>query len=290
MPDVAVVTDSTAYLPREIVDRHDLHIVSLYVNWNGRTIRESEITDYDAFYDELRSAAELPSTSQPSVGDFVELYRPLLDAGRDVVSIHLSSGISGTVRAAEQARGTLVEGGVAPERLIVVDSHTAGAGHGMMAIAAANAARQGADASAAAEAAQRVRAALKLWAALDTLEYLRRGGRIGAAGAWLGSTLKIKPIVAFDDTVQPVERVRTSRRAFERLVEYLQDRRDSGCDVFFLQHTQAHDAVERLAERGREIFGRDPELVSEMGPVIGAHAGPGLIGVSGLPSALVGPV
>jgi DegV family protein with EDD domain len=272
------------------VERHELHEVSLYVNWNGHAQRESEITDYGAFYDQLRSATDMPSTSQPSVGDFLEVYEPLLAKGRDIVSLHLSSGISGTVLAAEQARETLVERGVGPDRVIVVDSRTAGAGQGMMAIAAANAARDGASARAVAAAAQAVRESLKMWFALDTLEFLRRGGRIGAAGAWLGSALKIKPILTFEETVQPVERVRTSARAFDRLVEYLQERRDSGCDVYFMQHIQAHDTVERLAERGREIFGREPEFVSEMGPVVGAHAGPGLVGVSGLPGRLVGPV
>jgi DegV family protein with EDD domain len=290
MAGVAVVTDSTTYLPREIVERHDLHEVSLYVSWNGHAQRESEITDLDGFYDRLRAAADMPSTSQPSVGDFLEVYEPLLAQGRDIVSVHLSSGISGTVLAAEQARQTLVERGIGPDRVIVVDSRTAAAGQGMMAIAAANAAREGASARAVAAAAQAVRDALKMWFAVDTLEFLRRGGRIGAAGAWLGSALKIKPILTFEETVQPVERVRTSARAFDRMVEYLEDRRAAGCDVYFMQHIQAHDAMERLTERGRDIFGREPEFVSEMGPVIGAHAGPGLIGVAGLPGRLVGPV
>jgi DegV family protein with EDD domain len=291
MAGVAVVTDTTTYLPRELVERHGLHEVSLYVNWNGRAQRESEITDYAAFYAQLRSSSEMPSTSQPSVGDFLEVYEPLLAQGRDIVSVHLSGGISGTVLAAEQARTALVERGVAEQRVVVVDSRTAGAGVGMMAIAAANAAaRDGATAADVAAATLAVREVLKMWFALETLEFLRRGGRIGAAGAWLGSALKIKPILTFEETVQPVERVRTSARAFERLVEFLQDRHDAGCDVWFMQHIQAHDAIERLTERGREIFGRDPELVSEMGPVVGAHAGPGLIGVSGLPGRLVGPV
>src|SRR3954451_4748121 len=117
MPDVALVIDSTHYLPRDVVERHELHEVSLYLNWNGSTQRESDITDYDAFYDELRGARELPTTSHPSVGDFLSVYEPLLEAGRDIVSIHLSGGISGTVRAAEQAREQLAERGIAPERV-----------------------------------------------------------------------------------------------------------------------------------------------------------------------------
>jgi DegV family protein with EDD domain len=290
MPGVAVVTDTTHYLPAEVVERHGLHEVSLYVNWQGATRREAEITDYDAFYDELRAARDLPSTSQPSVGDFLAAYEPLLGSGLDVISIHISGGISGTVQAAEQARSALLERGIEPRRITVVDSRTGCAGIGFMAIAAANAARDGATAAEAVEAARRIREVTKLWFAVDTLEYLRRGGRIGTAGAWLGSALKIKPILTINDTIEPVERVRTSARSFERLVEYLEERRESGADVFFLQHIQAPDVADRIAARGREIYGRDPEFISEIGPVIGAHVGPGLLGVTGLPARLLGPV
>jgi DegV family protein with EDD domain len=290
MPGVAVVTDTTHYLPAEVVARHGLHEVSLYVNWNGRTDRERDLPDFDEFYDHLRSATDLPSTSQPSVGDFLEVYEPLLDGGSDVLSIHLSGGISGTVGSAEQARAALLERGIAPERIEVLDSDSGCAGHGLMAVAAANAARDGADVRGAADAARRLRERMKLYFAVDTLEYLRRGGRIGAAQAWVGSALKIKPILSIEREIQPIERVRTSGRAFERLVEYLEERRAAGGDLFFIQHIQAPDVAERLAERGRQIYGRDPEFVAEIGPVIGTHVGPGLIGVTGLPSSLLGPV
>jgi DegV family protein with EDD domain len=290
MSRVAVVTDTTQYLPREIVARHGLHLVSLYVNWAGHTDREADLPDFDAFYDYMRSASQLPSTSQPSVGDFLTVYEPLLEDGHDILSIHLSGGISGTCGAAEQARAQLVEGGIAEDRITIMDSETAAAGQGFMAIAAANAIDGGADLAGAAEAARELRRNLKLWFAVDTLEFLRRGGRIGAAQAWLGSALKIKPILTIEREITPIERVRTAGRAFERLLDFLEERRESGADVFFIQHIQAPDVVARLAERGAEIYGRPPEFVSEVGPVIGAHVGPGLIGVTGLPSKLLGPV
>jgi DegV family protein with EDD domain len=290
MPGVAVVTDTTHYLPAELVQRHDLHLVSLYVNWDDRTDRESDLPDYDAFYDHMRSAATLPSTSQPSVGDFLAVYEPLLEAGDDVLSIHLSGGISGTVQAAEQARDALIERGIAPERIAVLDSNTGCAGHGLMAIAAGNAARDGADLAGAAEAARRLRDGMRILFAVDTLEYLRRGGRIGAAQAWVGSALKIKPILSIDREIQPIERVRTAGRAFERMVEHLSGLRDGGADIFFVQHIQAHEVAQRLAERGAEIYGRPPEFVSEIGPVIGAHVGPGLFGVTALSREALGPV
>jgi DegV family protein with EDD domain len=290
MSRVDVVTDTTQYLPREIIDRHGLALVPLYVNWNGRTDRESDLPDYDAFYDHLRSGGELPSTSQPSVGDFLAVYEPLVEAGADILSIHLSAAISGTVRAAEQARDALVERGVARERVQIMDSRTGCAGHGLMSIAAANAARDGADLEGAARAAEVLRDNMVLLFAVDTLEFLKRGGRIGAAQAWIGSALKIKPILTIDREIQPIERVRTAGRATERLMQELRERREEGADVFFIQHVQAPDVAERIAERGRELYGRDPEFISEIGPVIGTHTGPGLIGVCGLRGELLGPV
>jgi DegV family protein with EDD domain len=284
---VAVVTDTTQYLPNEVIERHSIQLVSLYVNWQGRTDRESELPDYHGFYDFLRSGGELPSTSQPSVGDFLAVYEPLIERGDDIVSIHLSGGISGTVGAAEQARRALIEQGVDENRIVVIDSRTGCAGHGFMALAAANAEGGLAEKVAAARA---LREDLQLLVAVDTLEFLRRGGRIGAARAWIGATLKVKPILTIDGEMQPVERVRTAARVFERLVDHLQQRKDDGCDAFGVQHTNAPDVAERLAERGREIYGTDPVILSEIGPVIGTHTGPGLLGVAGLRSNLLGPV
>ncbi len=289
---VAIVLDSTHYMPREVVERHGFHTVSLYVRWGTppSDTREAELPDFDAFYDHLRSARELPSTSQPSVGDFLSVYEPLIERGDDILSIHLSGGISGTVRSAEQARDRLLEQGVAPERVIVLDSSTACAGYGLMAIAADNVAREGASLQEAADRARDARANLKILFAVDTLEFLRRGGRIGGAQAWIGSTLKIKPILAIEREIQPIERVRTWGRAFERMVDHLSALREEGKDRFFIQHIQAIDQAEKLAARGEAIYGRPPEFISEIGPVIGAHAGPGLIGVTAMRGDLLGPI
>jgi DegV family protein with EDD domain len=126
-----------------------------------------------------------------------------------------------------------------------------------------------------------------MWFAVDTLEYLRRGGRIGSAQAWLGTALKIKPILALESEITPFERVRTSRRAFERMVELLQSRHTAGGDGWAIQHIQAPREAEALVERGREIFGSEPVFVSEIGPVIGAHVGPGLLGAGGTYASLL---
>jgi DegV family protein with EDD domain len=289
---VAVVTDSTHYMPREVTERHGLHTVSLYVRWGDppRDDREADLPDFDGFYAHLRTARELPTTSQPSVGDFLSVYEPLIERGDDILSIHISGGISGTVRAAEQARDQLIERGAQPDRIVIVDSASTCAGMGLPAVAAANAAQGGAGVAEAAARARELRERLKILFAVDTLEFLRRGGRIGGAQAWIGSTLKIKPILAIESEIVPIERVRTWGRAFERLVDHLTALREDGNDRFFIQHIQAPDQAAKLAARGEAIYGRPPEFVSEMGPVIGAHAGPGLIGVTALPDALLGPV
>ena len=288
MGRVTVVTDSTSYLPPEMIERHGIRIVPLYVVFDGdRPVPELEITDYAAFFEELRTADRLPTTSQPSVGDFTAVFEPLLADGGEVVSIHISGGLSGTAEAARQAKQALERDGKGGERIAVVDSRTAAGGLGMMVLAAATAAAEGAGAREIVARVLEARKELKIWFAIDTLEFLRRGGRIGAASAWIGSTLKVKPILTVENEMTPVERVRTSRRAFERMVDYARQRRDSGADAWSVQHIAAPEQCARLVERCTEIFGCPPTLVSELGPVLAAHTGPGLLGVGGLPSRFV---
>jgi DegV family protein with EDD domain len=284
MPNVAVVSDTTAYLPSEVVTANDIRLVSLYVNFDAeRTEREAEIRDYDAFYEELRTAEKLPTTSQPSVGDFVSAYEPLLAEGRDVVSIHIAGGLSGTPESARQAKETLERDGKGGERVHVIDSQTGAGGLGLVVLAAARRATAGDDADAVVEAAREARSSLKMWFVIDTLEFLKRGGRIGAASAWIGSTLRIKPILSVENEITPVERVRTSRRAFERMVDYARQREQSGACSWVVQHIQAADQADMLADRCREVFERDAVFRSEIGPVLGCHTGPGLLGVGSIP-------
>ncbi|HEY5317446.1 MAG TPA: DegV family protein [Solirubrobacteraceae bacterium] len=284
MERVAVVSDTCHYLPRELVERNHIHEVSLYVHRDGKTERESDLRDYDAYYARLGTADTLPTTSQPSIGDFLAVYEPLLDGGSDIVSIHLSGALSGTVRSAEQARDQL---GERAQRVHVIDSETGCGGQGLVLLAAAAAAAGGADGADVAARAREARAQLKMWFAVDTLEYLRRGGRIGSAQAWLGTALKIKPILALESEITPFERVRTSRRAFERMVDLLRSREAAGGNGWAIQHIQAPREAEALAERGREIFGSEPAFVSEIGPVIGTHVGPGLLGAGGTSASLL---
>ena len=286
MGRVAVVTDTTHYLPAALVDEYELHEVSLYVRFGERLERESDMPSFDAFYERLRAARELPTTSQPSIGDFLAVYEPLLAEGRDVVSIHLAAGLSGTYDSAGQAAAQLAERGH-DGRVRVLDSATACGGMGMVAMAASARARAGGDLDEVVAHARAAREQLRIWFAVDTLEYLRRGGRIGAAQAWVGGALKIKPILSIESEITPVERVRTAGRAFDRMVEFLRSRQSDGADGWCVQHVRSADQAERLVGAGRELFGSDPVFVSEVGPVIGAHVGPGLLGVGGLPARLM---
>jgi DegV family protein with EDD domain len=201
--------------------------------------------------------------------------------------VHISGGLSGTPESARQAKEALERDGLGGERIEVIDSTTAAGGLGFMALAAAKASRDGLGAAEIVERLTEARSQLKMWFAVDTLEFLRRGGRIGAASAWIGSTLKVKPILTVENEMTPVERVRTSRRAFERMVDYSRQRRDSGADAWCVQHINAPDQAAELVERCRELFGHEPTIVSQIGPVLAAHTGPGLLGVGGLPQHFV---
>jgi DegV family protein with EDD domain len=285
MPSTAVVADTTSYLPAELLAKHHVHLVSLYVGIEGEQDRESDLTDLHAFYERLRASDQTVTTSQPSVGDFIAVYEPLLAEGSEIVSIHLSSGISGTYESAMQARERLTADGKGGERIVVCDSQTGAGGMGLMVLAAAHSAEKGESAAQAKQRAEAARKELKIWFAIDTLDYLRRGGRIGAARAWIGTTLKIKPILTLEDEITPIERVRTRSRAFERMVDYARQRHEAGADAWVVQHVQDPETAERLIEACKPIFGRDPVFTSEVGPVIGAHVGPGLLGVGGVPTS-----
>jgi DegV family protein with EDD domain len=285
MRHVSVVTDSTSYLPPELIERHGIHVVPLYVVFGGdRPVPEVDITDYPAFFEEVRTAERHPTTSQPSVGDFTSVFEPLLANGGEVVSIHISGGLSGTPEAARQAKEAIEREDGGGERIVVVDSTTAAGGLGMMVLTAAKAAADGAGAAEVAARVTEARRELRLWFAIDTLEFLKRGGRIGAASAWIGSTLKVKPILTVENEMTPVERVRTASRAFDRMVDYARQCHEEGADGWSAQHIADPETCGRLVERCSDIFGCEPTIVSEVGPVLAAHTGPGLLGVGALPT------
>ncbi len=273
---LAIVTDSTPYLPRALIERSQIHEVSLYVGWGGELVRESSYTDLDAFYARLRDSEQLPTTSQPSAGDFIACYEPLVSANSDVLSIHIAGGLSGTCESAREAARLLAQDGH-PGRVEVLDAQTGAGGLGCLVLVAADIAKAGGTLAEALAAVASARESLDIWFCLDTLEYLRRGGRIGAAQAFVGTALKLKPILTFGTEIAPVERVRTRARAFERMVAYLRELQGRGATDWIVQHAQAPGDAERLVAEGQAIFGSDPLFCTQVGPVLGAHLGAGML-------------
>jgi len=274
---VAIVTDTTTYAPEALLDGLGVERVSLYVGWDDNLRRESDYEDLDRFYERLRESEVLPTTSQPSIGDFTAVYEPLLAAGNDIYSIHIASGLSGTLESAREAARALSKRDDLPGVIAAVDGQTGAGGLGCLVIAAAEAARAGAGLDEVGGAVADARSELDIWFCLDTLEFLRRGGRIGAARALLGSALRIKPILTFGTEITPVSRVRTRSRALERMEAYLAELQGRGATDWVIQHAQSREDAEHLVSRGTEILGKPPLFCTQVGPVLGAHLGSGLL-------------
>jgi DegV family protein with EDD domain len=286
---VEVVTDSTAYLPPELVEREGIHVLSLYYVYgsNGNTpIREQDAEgDFGPFYEHLAATGEMPTTLPPTIEDFEGVYRPLLADGASIVSIHISSALSTRCCAnARAAARRLADSGEGGERIEVVDSASTAGVLGVQALAAARVSRAGGDFATVLERVKAMRQEAKVWFMVDTLEYLRRGGRIGTAAAWVGGRLQVKPIFTLESEVTAVERVRTRDRGIERVAELVRHWKAGGADAFFVVHTAASTDAQQLADQLWETFRRPPEFIQELGPVVGTHSGPGLIGCGACPS------
>lgn len=286
---VRIVGDSTSYLAPEQIADYGIEQVSLSVVWNDRSVPELEITDLDGFYDELRSMKNLPGTSQPSVGQFLDVYRPIIEAGDDVVSLHFSSGISGTYESASQAKQQLEREGVDPLRITVIDTGSACGGYGLSLMAAGAAAKRGADHGEVVRAVHTMMDGLNFWFAIDTLEYLRRGGRIGAVASVVGGAIKIKPILTVNSSgIVPVERVRTEARVLTRIADLAAGHIPQEDPGYIVQQVQGQARAQTVIDDLTERFGAPPTFApGEIGPVIGAHVGPGLIGVGVFPKSLI---
>jgi DegV family protein with EDD domain len=283
MPEpVAVVTDSTAYLPVGVLERFGVRVVPLQVVMAGRAMAEDDSTTGAQVAQQLAARAPV-TTSRPAPATFVNVYRELASTGRTaVVSVHLSGELSGTVDAARIAARQVADEGT---RVTVVDSRSLAMGLGFAVCTAARLAGAGADAARIALAAARRAFAGTTVLCVDTLEFLRRGGRIGTAQAVFGSALSVRPILHLvDGKLELLERVRTRSRARARLEEILvaeaESSLESGVPVdIAVHHLAAVDLAQEMADRLRERLPDLRELhVQEVGPVIGAHVGPGMLG------------
>ena len=280
---VAVVTDSTAYLPADLVERYGIEVVSLYVVLAGHSGREGRDIQPQDVARALTNRGQSVSTSRPTPGDFVAAYRRCLDAGAErVVSVHLSAELSSTSGAARLAAAQIGE-----HLVTVIDSRAAAMGTGFAVLAAARAADRGADADQVGAAARDTAARTQTLFVVDTLEHLRRGGRMGSAAAVLGSALAVKPVLHMvDGQVVPLEKVRTFGRAQSRLVQRAVEAAGDWPVSLAVHHHAAPERAERIAGELRERLPALTELhVSELGPAIGAHVGPGAVGIVVSPHA-----
>lgn len=275
MSRVAVVTDSTSYLPAQLVRECDIEVVPLQVVIGGTAYDEGGETSSATVAQALRSWTPV-TTSRPGPAAFADAYERAAERGRDgVVSVHLSSKMSGTVESAELAAKE------SPVRVEVVDSRSLGMGLGFAVLAAARAAMDGGTVDDVAGVARTRAAATAAIFYVDTLEHLRRGGRIGPAAALLGSALAVKPLLHLvDGHIEPLEKVRTSSRAIARLEELAVEKAGSAAVDVAVHHLANPDRAESLAQRLlTRIRGLQDMHVSEVGAVVGAHVGPGMLAV-----------
>ncbi|MCH8994920.1 MAG: DegV family protein [Chloroflexi bacterium] len=271
---VRVVTDSTADLPRETVEELAITVVPLQITFGEESFRDGVDLTNEEFFRRLPDAADLPQTSQPSVGEFQQAYEALLTQTDRILSIHLSSHFSGTVATARQAAHALAERGP----IEVIDSDTVSMPMGLAVIAAASAALEGADLPTCAEAARSVLRRERLAIAFDTLEYLRRGGRIGRAEAFLGGLLRLKPILTIrDGEAFPLTRVRTRAKALQEVLRICLE--DGPPIEAAVMHATTPEDARLLVD---ELLQRHPDVkvqTGRFGPALGVHGGPGLIGL-----------
>lgn len=280
MTRVHIVTDSTADLPDGLAEAEGLDITSvpLNVHFGAETYRDKVDLTHAEFLRRLATSPVLPTTSQPSIGDFETTYRRLAADGGPICSIHISSRLSGTHQAATLAAGSVLGDGVTVR---VVDSLNASLGLGVQVITAARLARDGASLADIVDQIERMAPRVHLVFALDTLEYLQRGGRIGRARALVGSMLSVKPILRLDEgQVVPLRRERTRARALAALVAMAGDLdRVSGLGVIHSgAPAEASELIERLARAVHPPVAPAAVLIGEFGPVVATHTGPGAVG------------
>ena len=285
---IKIVSDSTCSLPPDIIQQFDIRVVPLNVHFGeGRVFQEGIDLTNDEFYAMLAEAPELPTTSQPSPGRFREVFAELTAAGHDVLCILISSKLSGTYQAALDA-SRLLPGA----NILIVDSYFVAAALGLMVVTAAEMATEGCSMDEIVARVEQMRRDMKLYFVVDTLEYMQRGGRIGAAAAFLGTLLKVKPILTLDEgIVKPLDMVRSKRKAIQRVLAELEARVSPGQPVqAIVMHAQVPGEVSELEAEVRRCFNCQRIIFGEVGPVIGTHTGPGVLGAAVCPEAWSLPV
>jgi DegV family protein with EDD domain len=267
MPKIKIVTDSTAFLEEEVLERYGIEVVPLYVNFADETIKDGSI-DNATYFHKLMHSAEVPTTSQPSAGDFARVFERLINSDHEVVAILISSGISGTVESARAAAKM-----IAPARISVVDSLSTAGGLALLVLAAARAAQEGKDREEIRALLADLKGRLKVFFVPASLKFLKKGGRIGGAQALLGTLLQIKPLLYFSGgKIEVFDRVRTMKKALARLVNEL-PATSEGLELF-LMNAESGANIQRLKELILQRLPGLPIKTYEISPVIATHVGP----------------
>ena len=277
MTKIAIVTDSTANLPAEWVEQYDVQVIPLQIHWENDTFRDGvDITPSD-FYARLSHSKTLPTTSQPSVQDFLQVFESLADQADGIIVPLISSGISGTVASALAAAREFTR-----IPIEVIDTHITSTGQVLIILAAARAAARGESLQEVKRAANEVVQRLQVFFAVDTLEYLHRGGRINGASRYLGTMLDIKPILFFNSEgkIDALERVRTKRKALQRLI-FLAEQQANGQPVNVgIVHANVPQAAQKFRDEVAQRLNCKEIFIGEFSPVISVHVGPGTIGIA----------
>ncbi|MEX1071291.1 MAG: DegV family protein [Anaerolineales bacterium] len=276
MAKIAFVTDSTSYIPKELMKGHEIHIVPSLVIWSGEELRDGVDIQPDEFYKRLSGAKEVPTTSQPTPASFKDTYEKLVANGfKDIVSIHVSSKFSGTIASAEQAKAMVPEANVE-----IIDGMSASMATGWPLLKAAEAAKSGKSLSEVVQVAKEACTHTGVLLMVDTLEFLHRGGRIGGAQRFVGTALNLKPILeVVDGKLEPADRVRTKSKAMERMLELLVERIGGRGPVKLAAiHANALDDCKWLLEEAKKRVKLEQAILTDVSPAVGTHTGPGTLG------------
>jgi DegV family protein with EDD domain len=277
MPKVTLVTDSTAYLPPELVSQYNITVLPQVLIWGDKTYRDGIDIQPDEFYQRLEKTDVMPSTSQALPADFEKVFRQLLDQDKHVLAILLSEKLSGTMSSAYQA---IANFSGAP--IEIVDSHSTAMAMGFQLLQVARAAEDGASLAECKALAEKARQHTGLFVTLNTLEFLHRGGRIGGGARFLGTALNLKPILELKEgRLEAVERVRTRGKALNRLVELVEERVNGRQPLRIASlHAKAAADAQGLLDNLKGRLEIDEVVVSTVSPVVGTHVGPGTVGIA----------
>ncbi|WP_127584305.1 DegV family protein [Paenibacillus koleovorans] len=285
MANIRIVTDSTADIPESVRKEYGIEMVPLKVHIGTETYYDAVTIQSEQFYAKLAEASKLPTTSQPSPVDFLEAFKAAaVEPGDEVLAILLSSALSGTYQSAVLAKSLLDN----ELQVTVLDSKSASYGYGMLVVEAAKAVRAGKSLDEVVRLVQKMREKTRIYFLVDTLEYLQKGGRIGKASAVIGSLLNIKPILTIDPEgqVAPVDKVRGQKKALGRIVELLTEEFGQQEVVVTVAHANTPEAAQEFADLLGQHFNVSSTSFTTVGPVIGTHAGPGVLAVFMIPASV----